>query len=81
MVDFITSHAGFDNVVLGIFFKRTKQTDAIIGFAAGILGMVFVIYFTKIAWTWYTLIGVIFTLAAANISNLFSAKEPAKGTD
>ena len=67
--------------LLGIFFKKTKQTDAIIGFAAGILGMVFVIYFTKIAWTWYTLIGVIFTLAAANISNLFSAKEPAKGTD
>jgi Na+/proline symporter len=58
--------------LLGIFFKKVKQTDAIIGFAAGIIGMVFIIYFTKIAWTWYTIIGVGFTLIAANISNLFT---------
>ena len=62
--------------LLGIFFKRTKQSDAIIGFAAGILGMVFVIYFTKIAWTWYTLIGVIFTVAAANAAVVFKTKQP-----
>lgn len=61
--------------LLGIFFKKMKQADAIIGFAAGILGMVFVIYFTKIAWTWYTLIGVIFTIITANITVLFSNKK------
>ncbi len=60
--------------LLGIFFKKMKQTDAIIGFAAGILGMVFIIYFTSIAWTWYTLIGVIFTIITALISNLFNKK-------
>jgi CDP-diglyceride synthetase len=49
-----------------------KQTDAIIGFACGILGMVFVIYYTSIAWTWYTIIGVAFTLITANIINLFN---------
>jgi Na+/proline symporter len=60
--------------LLGIFFKKMKQTDAIIGFAAGIIGMVFIIYFTSIAWTWYTLIGVIFTITTAMISNLFNKK-------
>lgn len=61
--------------LLGIFFKKVKQTDAVIGFAAGILGMVFIIYFTKIAWTWYTLIGVIFTLVTANISKNFTSQK------
>jgi Na+/proline symporter len=65
--------------LLGIFFKKMRQTDAIIGFAAGILGMVFIIYFTSIAWTWYTLIGVIFTLVTANITALFNTKK-ADGT-
>ncbi len=60
--------------LLGIFFKKMKQTDAIIGFAAGILGMVFIIYFTSIAWTWYTLIGVIFTIVTAKISNIFNKR-------
>jgi SSS family solute:Na+ symporter len=54
--------------LLGIFFRRTNQTDAIIGFICGILGMVLVIYKTSVAYTWYTIIGVVITLAAANIS-------------
>jgi Na+(H+)/acetate symporter ActP len=58
--------------LLGIFFSKVKQTGAIIGFACGIFGMVFVIYFTNIAWTWYTIIGVAFTLITANIINLFN---------
>jgi Na+/proline symporter len=52
--------------LLGIFFKRTSQPDAIIGFISGILGMVLVIYFTTIAYTWYTIIGVVITIAVAN---------------
>lgn len=63
--------------LLGIFFKKMRQTDAIIGFAAGILGMVFIIYFTSIAWTWYTLIGVIFTIITANILSLLTKNKPA----
>lgn len=53
--------------LLGIFFKKTNQTDAVIGFIAGILGMVLIIYFTTIAYTWYTIIGVIITLVVANV--------------
>ena len=58
--------------LLGIFFKKLKQIDAIIGFACGITGMIFIIYFTSIAWTWYTITGVIITLATANIVSLFT---------
>jgi Na+/proline symporter len=54
--------------LLGIFFKKVKQRDAMIGFIAGILGMVFVIYYSKIAYTWYVIIGVIITIIVANIS-------------
>jgi len=57
--------------LLGVFFNKAKQTNAIIGFACGITGMIFVIYFTKIAWTWYTIIGVAITLITANLVSLF----------
>lgn len=53
---------------LGLFFKRVNQADAIWGFVLSIISMVFVIYFTKIAYTWYVIIGVIVTLAVANVS-------------
>ncbi len=61
--------------LLGIFFKRISQVPAIIGFACGITGMIFIIYFTKIAWTWYTIIGVAITLIIANISVLLTKRK------
>ncbi|MGH2575823.1 MAG: sodium:solute symporter, partial [Ignavibacteria bacterium] len=57
--------------LLGVFFRNANQTDAITGFAAGIIGMIFIIYFTKIAWTWYIIIGVSFTLITANLTKFF----------
>lgn len=56
--------------LLGVFFKRISQVPAIVGFLCGITGMIFIIYFTKIAWTWYTLIGVVITIITANIIQL-----------
>jgi solute:Na+ symporter, SSS family len=53
--------------LLGIFFKKINQTQAFIGFISGILTMVYVIYYTKIAYTWYTIIGVIVTILIANL--------------
>jgi SSS family transporter len=63
--------------LLGIFFKKTNQTDAIIGFIAGILGMVAVIYYTTTAYTWYVIIGVAITLIIANIVSLFTKSRKA----
>jgi hypothetical protein len=53
---------------LGLFFKKVSESDAIIAFAASILSMVFVIYYTGIAYTWYVVIGVLVALTVANIS-------------
>jgi solute:Na+ symporter, SSS family len=60
--------------LLGIFFKHLKETDAIIGFIAGMLVMGFVVYGTKIAYTWYTIIGVIVTIIVANITYYLDKK-------
>jgi SSS family transporter len=54
--------------LLGLFFRKPNQTDAIYGFLSGILIMVFVIYFSTIAYTWFTMIGVSATLLIANLS-------------
>ena len=54
--------------LLGIFFKYTNQRDAIIGFIAGMLVMIYIVYSTQIAYTWYTIIGVVVTLLVANTS-------------
>ena len=61
--------------LLGVFFKKMKLVHATIGFICGLLVMVYVIYFTKIAWTWYTIIGVAVTLITANFVMLFTKSE------
>jgi solute:Na+ symporter, SSS family len=49
--------------LLGILFKKPRQEDALAGFIGGILVMVTVISLNVVAWTWFTVIGVIATLA------------------
>jgi len=53
---------------LGLFFKKVNQSDAIIGFIVSIISMILVIYFSKIAYTWYVIIGVFVTLLISNLS-------------
>jgi SSS family solute:Na+ symporter len=48
--------------LLGVLFKRPSQEDALAGFVGGILVMVTVISLHVVAWTWYTIIGVIATI-------------------
>jgi len=47
---------------LGVLFKRPSQEDALAGFVGGILVMVTVISLHVVAWTWYTIIGVLATI-------------------
>ncbi len=56
--------------LLGIFFKKINQMEAIAGFVAGILVMVYIIKFTTIAYTWYIIIGVSVTIIVANFFHL-----------
>ncbi len=53
--------------LLGIFVKKAKQKSALFGFSLGILTMVVVISLHLVAWTWFTLVGVIATLIFGKI--------------
>ena len=56
--------------LLGILVKNAREKHALIGFAAGIIIMVFVITFKLVAWTWFTIVGVSATLL---VGGLFTA--------
>ena len=57
--------------LLGVIFKKPRQTDAIIGFTAGLLVLIYVFLFTSIAWTWYTMIGSMATISVGLLSSRF----------
>lgn len=65
--------------LLGIFFKKINQSEAILGFIAGIMVMVYIIKFTTIAYTWYIIIGVGVTIIVSNLFHLiFPTKKKSK---
>ncbi len=43
--------------LLGTWNKRANETGALIGFAAGIATMIGVTFLTRLAFTWYVLVG------------------------
>ncbi len=61
--------------LLGILFKKARQEDALAGFIAGIFIMITVISLKLVAWTWYTIVGVIATLAIGGLLNALSGRE------
>ena len=74
---------------LGIFVKRARQRDAILGMSVGILVMAFVVFAKRltplmpfletvgtIAWPWYVLIGTTITLTVGVLSSLIGAPQP-----
>lgn len=52
---------------LGVLFRKPQINHAVPAFLLGILVMVYVILFTPIAWTWYTLIGATVTVVSGLI--------------
>ena len=48
--------------ILGVLFKKPQLKHAIPAFLTGIIVMTYIILFTQIAWTWYTLIGTLVTM-------------------
>jgi SSS family transporter len=53
--------------LLGLLNKKAKQEDALAGFTAGIFIMITVISLHLVAWTWFTLVGVIATLVVGSL--------------
>jgi solute:Na+ symporter, SSS family len=59
--------------LLGVFFlglvsQRSSQMDATIGFIAGLLSMVAVVWCTTIGYTWHTFIGCSATVIVGTLS-------------
>ena len=48
--------------MLGLVYKKVQEREAMIGFIAGITVMVLIIFLELVAWTWFTLTGVITTV-------------------
>ncbi|NLO02954.1 MAG: sodium:solute symporter [Bacteroidales bacterium] len=62
--------------LLGVLFKKPELKHAIPAFLTGIITMAFIIIFTQIAWTWYTLIGTVVTvLAGLMLTGILGKKE------
>jgi solute:Na+ symporter, SSS family len=56
---------------LGVLSKNTLQKHAIPAFFCGIGVMIYIIIFTPIAWTWYTLIGTTVTVGVGSLLTRF----------
>jgi SSS family transporter len=50
--------------LLGLLTRRVQEPAAMMAMTAGLILMLYIKFFTNIAWTWYVLIGTIFTFAA-----------------
>jgi len=53
--------------ILGLMNSRATQEDALAGFIGGIFIMITVISLQLVAWTWYTLVGVIATVTIGSL--------------
>jgi len=53
--------------ILGLINKKATQEDALAGFIGGIFIMITVISLQLVAWTWYTLVGVIATVTIGSL--------------
>jgi len=60
---------------LGLLFKRTDQVDAYVGFSAGLLAMVAVLWLTTIDYTWHTLIGCLTTVVVGNLIRFLRGRD------
>ncbi len=61
--------------LLGILVKKARQEDALAGFVAGIFIMITVISLKLVAWTWFTLVGVLATLLVGGLLNALSDRD------
>ncbi len=54
--------------LVGTFLRRVSEPPALIGMVTSLLVMLYIRFFTPIAWTWYVLIGSLITLLVAWIA-------------
>src|SRR6185369_756476 len=60
--------------LVGTFLKNAKEIHALIAMAVSMILMLYILLGTKIAWTWYALIGSLTTLLVAWLATLIIPK-------
>jgi Na+/proline symporter len=61
--------------LLGTWNKRANETGALIGFAVGIATMLGVTFLTRLAFTWYVLVGTGVTFAIGSLASFVADNE------
>jgi len=67
--------------LVGTFLRRVSQPPALIGMAVSIVSMLYIYFATRIAWTWYVLLGSLITLVVAWLASFAFAPAPANKRD
>ncbi len=65
-----TSGALLGVFFMGLLIRKSSERDAFIGLITGVIVMVYIIFFTKINFTWHTLFGCIATVLAGYTSTI-----------
>jgi Na+/proline symporter len=72
----ITSGSMVGVFLLGVLTKKANERGSICGMAAGLLSMLAVWYLSKIAFTWYVLIGTAITFGVGYLASLILPNQP-----
>ncbi len=64
--------------LLGLLTRRVGEVAAMIAMSAGLIAMLYIKFFTGIAWTWYVLIGTSITFAIGYTVSVFLHEQPNK---
>jgi len=67
--------------LVGTFLRRVSEPPALIGMLASMVVMLYIRFWTPIAWTWYVFIGSIITLAVAWLAGFAFAPAPGERRD
>ncbi|MEA2175660.1 MAG: solute:Na+ symporter, family [Blastocatellia bacterium] len=67
--------------LVGTFLRRVSEPPALIGMLASVLVMLYVYFGTKIAWTWYVLIGSLITFTVSWAASFAFAPAPKNRRD
>jgi Na+/proline symporter len=67
--------------LVGTFLRRVSEPPALIGMVTSIVLMLYVRFWTPLAWTWYVLLGSLITFAVAWLASFAFAPAPAERQD
>jgi solute:Na+ symporter, SSS family len=65
--------------LLGLLTRRTGEWAAIAGMSVALVTMLYIKFFTPIAWTWYVLIGTVVTFSVGYAASFVLRENPVQG--